>query len=414
MLIVIVWLQSLLGHIARFHSTVIFVAGHMILRILQCRELVSKMKLGILTFHFADNYGAVLQAYALQTYLETLGHEVSIINYQPGYITNGGHLRFPRSKRDIYADARVIFIKIALFRAALTGKTRKAAFAAFRTRHLKTNRREYTTLAQLRAEPPACDAYICGSDQIWNPPARAGVDAAYYLDFGTKTCRRISYAASFGRAAIEEDYKKDIGRLLAGLDAVSVREKSGLELVKNLAGRDASWMPDPSLLLNDYQPVITKPEDEDFVFSYCLRGNNFIADVQKFVAKALHTQLILPYNSQQRWSSNGKVVYLGPSEWVGRIRYARTVVTNSLHGTIFSILFRKPFIAIPLAGRKQNLNERVMSLLTRLGLKDRLLCGTRQADIRRLMDTRVDWEDVYGRLRVWQDEARDYFINTLR
>jgi len=372
------------------------------------------MKIGILTFHFADNYGAVLQAYALQTYIEALGHDVSIINYRPLYMTNGGCLRLPRSKRDVYANATVLFIKIARLRAALTGKKRDMAFAAFRSKHLKIGELEYTTLSQLRAEPPNCDAYICGSDQIWNPPARAGVDAAYYLDFGAKTCRRISYAASFGAAVLDEDYKQDIGRLLRRLDAVSVREESGVKLAESMAGQHALWVPDPALLLNDYASVMSEPEDKDYVFSYCLCGNDYIKDVQEFVAKSLRSRVLLPYSPQQRWASNGTVVHLGPSEWLGCIKCARAVVTNSFHGTVFSILFCKPFITVPLSGRKQGLNERFTSLLTRLGLSSRLLSSAKETHIQQLMKTQIDWEDVHRRLRIWQNEARDYLVHALR
>lgn len=372
------------------------------------------MKIGILTFHFADNYGAVLQTYALETYVRQLGHEVEIINYQPDYMTNGGRFRFPRSKRDLYANATIMFIKLSNLRSVFTGKARNAAFMAFRTKYLNTAQREYTTLDQLRSETPVYDAYICGSDQIWNPPARVGVDPAYYLDFCPKTCRRISYAASFGGANIENIYRKDIGELLAGLDAISVREESGLKLVESLAGRNASWVPDPTLLLNDYQSVTADPEGDDFVFSYCLRGNDSIAEIQRFVAIMFNSQVVLPYNSQQRWSSDGKVVHLGPSEWLGHIRYAHAVVTNSFHGTVFSILFQKPFITIPLAGRNKNLNERVMSLLARLGLTDRLMFGTQEADVKRLLGVPIDWEDVHNRLQAWRVEAQEYLINALQ
>ncbi len=371
------------------------------------------MRIGILTFHLANNFGAVLQAYALQTYLHGAGHDPSIIDYQPRYMTDGGPCRFPRSKKDLYANATVLFIKLSRLRAALGGGKRRKAFQAFRERMLKVDEPAYITLEALRAEPPACDAYICGSDQIWNPPPRAGVDAAYYLAFGDARCRRIAYAASFGRASIEVEYRQEIGRLLSGLDAISVREESGIGLVRDLSGCEAVWVPDPTVLLDDYRPVLVTPPQEDFVFAYCLRTSALIGEVQKQVARAYGVPLLTPYDPQQRWGARGTMLHLGPAEWLGCIAQARFVVTNSFHGTLFSILLRKPFITVPLVGRHQDLNERFLSMLSRLGLEDRQLATKQTSDVQRLVEEPIDWDAVRARLDSWRAEAEHFLAQAL-
>lgn len=372
------------------------------------------MTVGILTFHLADNFGAVLQLYALQTYLGRSGHDATIIDYQPRYLTDGGPFRFARSKKDIYANATVLFIKLSRLRAALRGGKRKKAFQRFRERMLNVGAPTYPALEMLRADPPACDAYICGSDQIWNPPPRAGVDPAFYLAFGDASVRRIAYAASFGRAHVAKEYRQEIGELLCGLDAISVREESGLRLVQELSTRQAEWLPDPTLLLDDYASVLVPPSEDEFVFGYCLRTSALIGQIQKQIAAACGLPLLTPYDPQQRWRARGTTLHLGPAEWLGCIAQARFVVTNSFHGTLFSILFRKAFITVPLVRRHEDLNERFRSVLCRLNLENRLLAADQPRDVQRLIETPIDWDDVGARLDSWRTEAAQFLTNALR
>lgn len=372
------------------------------------------MKVGILTFHYADNYGAVLQAYALQTYLESLGHNVEIIDYRPRYITHGGRFRIPRSKKDLVGNAQVALIKISRLRTAISGRTSQKAFQSFRDTALHISTMTYTSLEDLKSRAPSYDAYICGSDQIWNPPPRAGVDPAFYLDFGEPKCRRIAYAASFGRPQIEVEYHKDIGRLLKKIDYISVREQSGIDLVQQLSGRTATWLPDPTLLVDNYDSVLTKIPQENHIFVYGLRTGALLQDVKEQVAKIYGAPVLAPFNAKQLWRSKEATIQLSPSEWLGAIQQAGIVVTNSFHGTLFSIIFRKPFITVPLVGRNAGLNTRFQSILYRLNLADRLLPSTNNnQDITRLIKAEIDWHDVYERLSAWRCEARDFVVSAL-
>lgn len=371
------------------------------------------MRVGLLTFHFCDNYGAVLQAYALQAHLQSLGHDVAFIDYRPSYMTKGGRLRLPRSKRDLFANATVLFIRLSRLRAVLTGVKRDSSFRDFIATHLRFNGPLYESYEDLIACPPECDAYICGSDQIWNPPPRAGVDPAYYLAFGSTESKRISYAASFGGASVDSDYEAEICRLLSGLDSISVREQSGVDLVKKLAGRDAVWVPDPTMLLDDYSSVLAPPPDGDYVFSYSLRTGAMIGEVQKEVSQACQAPVLTPYNAQQRWRSGGTVVHLGPAQWLGCISGARFVVTNSFHGTLFSILFRKPFITTGLVGRNVALNERFRSVLGRLGLQERFMADYDPEKVARLLKKPILWEDVAAKLEAWRAEAKQFLAQAL-
>jgi hypothetical protein len=372
------------------------------------------VKIGIITIHAADNYGALLQAYALQAFLKKAGNEVTLIDYRPEYMINGGGLRWLRSRRDIHTNAGILFIKLGILRGALLGKERRNAFNVFRERHLRTSPRVYKSLDELKEYLPHNDALICGSDQIWNPPARYGVDPAYYLDFGPAFTRRISYAASFGKTHVEKEYREPIGKLLRRLDAVSVREESGMPIVHELSGQQASWVPDPTILNDDYQTITSAPEFDNFVFSYSLRDHKTVDVVKNYVAKIFNVRAIAPYNPQYQWFSGGSRVNLGPSEWLGHIVRSCFVVTNSFHGTIFSILFQKPFITVALAGKKQAYNERSFCLLGRLGLAHRILKeGQGEKELRILIKTPIDWDTVHQRLKTWRDQGSVFLINAL-
>ena len=372
------------------------------------------MKIGIITIHAADNYGAVLQAYALQTFLEKLGNDVSLVDYRPEYMTNGGGLKWPCSKRDVHTNAGILFIKLGLLRSAVLGHERKNAFNAFRERNLRTSQRAYESLAELKEHLPHFDALVCGSDQIWNPPARHGVDPAYYLAFGGTSTKRLSYAASFGRGHVEEEYCGPIGKLLLGLDAISVREESGLRLVQELSGRQASWVPDPTLLIDDYSSATTPPDFDNFIFSYSLRNHKTVAAVANCVSNICNLRTITPYDPQYQWMSKGSIVSLGPSEWLGHMARSRFVVTNSFHGTVFSILFKKPFVTIALSGNKQAYNERSFCLLDRLGLTNRIVRdGLDKKDLCNQIEDQIDWSAVQSKLQTWRAEGHSFLVTAL-
>ena len=369
----------------------------------------SRVKVGILTFHWADNYGAMLQAYALQTALEKIGCDARVIDYQPDYLVNGGRWLWPVSLRNLYADAGILMLRTKWLRSLVAGRRQRLCFADFRARYLRLTAAKYRTLQELRERLSPFDVLVCGSDQVWNAPPRFGVDPAFYLAFGPRTCRRVTFAPSFGSATIDPAYREEVKQLLAGLDALSVRERSGVGLVRDLDGRHASWMPDPTVLLENYENIITRPDEAGFIFTYTLRSGHPIGHIKKLAAKHLGLAIIKPFNPEAHWVSRGRKVEIGPSRWLGYIANANIVITNSFHGTVFSILFRKPFIAVGISGRNSNLNERITSLLDRLGLSGRFVnADTRDEEIIRLLNEPVPWDEVHARLQAWRAEAWAY------
>lgn len=363
------------------------------------------MRIGILTYHFSDNYGALLQAYALRRWLIQQGYTAEFINYHPDHVEAGGQLKLPVSKENIKADLKILFLYITSIRRRLFGDERQdEKFRQFREDTLGVDSTSYATLAELQSAKFDHDAMIAGSDQIWNPSPQKGLDPAYFLSFAPRETLRMSYAASFGKDSLAPEFHDEARELIRQLDAVSIREKSGVQIIQQLLDREVSCVPDPTLLHTEYDDLLKLSEDqhEGHVFCYALRTAEGIREVAELAARHNNTHIISPYNMHRRWREIGKTVYSGPADWIKQIKRAQFVVTNSFHGTVFSIVFKKPFIVVGLPGSKADLNARVKNLLGSLGLMDRFVEADQWQNAENLLKTPIDWaaaEEKQLRLR---------------
>jgi hypothetical protein len=209
-------------------------------------------KIGIITYHFVPNYGAAMQAWALQKHLESLGHEIFIIDYRPSHLTTGGYFHFPRNRWSLRANLVIAYQKVMGLKQWLNGDGGKQGhFEQFHQKYMLFSDLCYQSNRQLRKNPPQADVYICGSDQIWNASEQFGIDPSYFLDFAPEGIQRIAYAASFGRPKVHPRFKSSTADLIRSMDAISVREQSGVGIIKDLSNRDSEWVPDPTLLVND-------------------------------------------------------------------------------------------------------------------------------------------------------------------
>jgi polysaccharide pyruvyl transferase WcaK-like protein len=214
---------------------------------------------------------------------------------------------------------------------------------------------------------------------------------------------------------VEASYHGLLEDLLGKLFAIGVREKSGLELVRQLSGQEPAWVPDPALLLSDYDEITESPiHENDYLMSYVLRSGEGIGEVQQYIANCLGLEVIVPYNRQRRWKGIGTEVVCTPGQWLGLIKNARIVVTNSFHGTVFSILFRKPFVTVALPGNKACLNERMVSMLDRLGLSGRMLQNNSGEGVMDIINEEIDWHRVHEKLEVWRLEAKTFLECALK
>lgn len=374
------------------------------------------LKIGILTYHFSDNFGALLQAYALRRWLVEQGHDAEFINYHPDYVEHGGRLRLPTSKESIKANIKILYLYLANLQRRLAGNTNQdQKFNDFRRDVLGANGYHFNTIESLQSASLNYDAMIAGSDQIWNPSVQKGLDPAYFLAFGNTNIKRLSYAASFGKDTLDPEFHEEARLLIKRFDAISIREQSGVEIAKNLTNKPIANVPDPTLLHTQYQEILELAEDrhEGHVFCYALRTAEGIRQVAEAAASKYQTKIISPYNIHRRWREIGTTVYPGPADWVRQIAHSSCVVTNSFHGTVFSIIFRKPFVVVGLPGAKAGLNARAKNLLSAVGLMWRYIEADDWRQAHEILDSPIDWEEVSEKLKNLRSKGEFFLLENL-
>ncbi len=329
------------------------------------------MKIGILTFHCAHNYGAVLQCFALQKTLAAMGHDVEVIDYRPEFLLAPSRIFSFNRRRDrnplIWAKHLVEEIILAPLR-----KRRSKAFKNFIGEHLCLS-------DEICGQniPDTYDVYIIGSDQVWNPKLTGGrFDPVYLADFSfVKGGRKyVSYAASTGTLEFEGD--RDNGYLfdcLAKFDSVSVREPQLSAYLRNNVKIDVDTVLDPTLLASPeiWDDIATEPEvSGKYVLLYQVQKNRDAVRIAEDMARQIGGKVVELSSWVSPRFSNRKKQYASPSEFLGLMKYADCVVTTSFHGTAFSIVFRRSFYFLRVGTRSDVRSE---SLLQSLGLECRII-----------------------------------------
>lgn len=361
------------------------------------------MKIGILTYHFSDNFGALLQGYALRKWFINHGHDASFVNYHPSYVEEGGNFVSLLNPHHFRKNLKILYLKLSSLKRRWFGNAEQAKrFQAFRESDLGVTGKRLHTFEDIAASSLDYDLLVAGSDQIWNPSEQKGLDPAYFLAFASNSAtRKISYAASFGRGSLDIAYHDQAKFLLKNLDGISVREMSGVEIVRAVAGCDAACVPDPTLLLESYSDLLNSSNEdrEGHIFCYALRSSQGIREVAQLASTVMKAKIFSPYNAHRRWKEIGYTVYPCPKGWLALINNASFVVTNSFHGTALSVILKRPFLVVGLSGTKQELNERSKNLLNQLGLINRFVdAGDLHTAKQRLLDP-IDWDEVSNRLK---------------
>lgn len=375
------------------------------------------MKIGILTYHFSDNYGALFQAYALRQWFLNQGCEADFVNYHPDYVEAGGSIQFDNlfSRQNL----KVVYLKLSKLKTKWFGnRQQQKNFQHFRQEFLGVTGPEYKTIQALEAASLNYDLLVCGSDQIWNPSEQFGLDPVYFLNFATnnKRVRRISYAPSFGRSEIKAKYHKELASLMLKLEGISVREQSGVSIVKDLIGIEPVCVPDPTILLSDYSGIM-KPyplSSIKHVFCYGLRSRAVIGEVAEAVSKSLGSALYSPYNPHRRWKEIGETVYPCPRQWLYLMQNAEFVVTNSFHGTALSILLNKPFVVVGLQDNKAAFNARALNLLELVGLRSRFLMDAAPDQVSEILSSSIDWNRVNEQVVELRHQGVEYLMQHIK
>lgn len=374
------------------------------------------MKIGILTLPLHTNYGGLLQAYALQTVLEKMGHEAVVIDT-------------PNKKRILKWNYPLEILKRCISKILLRRSTRVFYEQWFNKTYpiISRNTQPFITSYIHRLEikglnslsPESFDAFIVGSDQVWRPAYftrmyDTGIKDAYLAFARNWKIKRISYAASFGTDNWEysKDQTKECAELLKMFNAVSTRESSGTELCKKYFGVDATQVLDPTMLLTkeEYVGLINNsstPESKGNLLCYILDETKEKTDVIDYVAKS---KGLIPFKVNSKVGDFSLPVeerVQPPVEtWLRGFYYADFVVTDSFHACVFSILFQKPFVIV---GNKERGLARFHSLLATYGLEDCLASGPDTVKF-----VAINWEKVSTVLNEKRDEALEFLSKALK
>lgn len=344
------------------------------------------MKLGILTFPNSTSYGAVLQMYALYHSAMQLGVQPEIIHYHNSYMKAQCHTTAMQGVGTVRKTVR-------LWAKNMMHLKQKQQFQRFERQMEMYPRRPVNRREELLLLRDRYDAVICGSDQVWNPDI-TGADMNYFLDFCGEKTKRIAYAPSFGITQFPKAFRDSIGQHLLKFHALSVREKPGQMLVEELTGRETPLVLDPTFLLQQQDwEALEQPHaagSGDYILYYRVRRSD---SMLKFcMEKAAKENLKVVYigGNPFRQLKNKSLQYaydLSPGQFLYLIHHAKYVVTNSFHGTAFSIHYKKDFF-LELSSLT---NSRLQQIVETAGLEDRII-GPDCAD------TPVDYDRVYRRL----------------
>lgn len=370
------------------------------------------MKIKTITCQHVYNYGASLQAYALQSYLMSMGHEVEIIDYR---LPN--HNRYELFSISPNGKIYPLLKKIPLLRYVLSPiqhrwmlRTwgRKKSFDTFDRMYLNLTR-TYRTIYELRQNPPEADIYIAGSDQIWNPTYLNGTDLGYYLDFGQDSVKRVSYAASFGVDKISKQHQEFISHELKKFNLVSVREIEGVNILNDL-GIHAELCVDPVFLLNasEWKNRLNIKENlKDYILLYDFsHDDENIMNYTKKLSELTNCKIISLNDYSNATYADYQVNNAGPIEFLSYILNARFVISNSFHATAFSVIFHKKFVVYPL--RKQKNSSRMTSLLQMSNLMERYMLKE-DFDI----DSEINWQEVDKLLNDRINNSKSYIRKIL-
>lgn len=314
----------------------------------------------IITCHDVNSYGASLQAYALSRFIADAGHAVSIIDYKPGYLSNHHKPDAICNPRFDYPVLRQLYL-LAKLPGRIQAKERKKYFDRFTSTYLPLTAGRYHSLDELRSADIRADILIAGSDQIWNTFLNNGHDPAFYLDFGPEKARRISYGASFGSALLAHGSEPSVKKHLGLLDEISVRERTGVDLLRSL-GYDGEHVCDPVFLLpaDEWRELASGAElpalPERYILTYDLEGSSLITSQARARAGELRCPIIsLGYPTPH----SKHIVKAGPVEFLALFDGAKEIFSNSYHALAFSKIFGKSHNLIM---RSDQSNARMLDL----------------------------------------------------
>ncbi len=363
-------------------------------------------RIGIITLHRNTNYGANLQAYACCQFLLSQGYDVQVIDYLPrkyDYESSLGRWLRESWKND---KNRSLLHKIKLLISLLVSiawkHRRVKSFNSFRRHNIRLS--SYCSSAKDIAAL-GIDTVICGSDQIWNPVITGGINPVYFGAISGVTTR-ISYAASMGKACFDEGLEHHA--LIADIDYCSVREEETKEYAEKISGRSVSCVCDPVFLLDKtvYESMSGKrPVIGKYLLLYSIVPNDTMLKIAREYATEHNLKLIEICAGKQRNSTHRQITELGPAGFLNYFYHADAIITNSFHGTAFSIILEKHFYAVNNRGG----GSRIFNLLEKAGLQNRMI-----ESIDDIYSCCIDYAAVRKKMASYISGSKDFLLSAVK
>ena len=383
------------------------------------------MKVGICGCYDNHNYGSMLQAYANEYAVRSLGHDCEFIRYKKHYTP----IQMIRQAPRLFNGGRIVSLKKARKNKELAKQypeiqsardVRSAAFDRFCREKFTHLSDEFVGYEALCKASDCYDIVQVGSDQLWLP---AGLPTNFYnLQFAKPGVRRVSYATSFGVSSIPWYQRRRTADYLKKIDFLSVREQSGANIVKDVAGLDASVVVDPTLLLSadewlEAMPKV-RPYEKPYIFCYFLGANPLCRQEARTLSEKTGLPIVVLRHLDDIIPSDEEFGDIAPYDvdpagFVNLIRSAEYVLTDSFHGSVFSTLYHKNFVTFYrfLEGSKQSRNSRIDNLLGHLDLEERLVKEPGRTDL--VLTTAVDFDCVDDKLATWREGSWSFLREAL-
>ena len=385
-----------------------------------------RKKIGIVTYWESnDNYGQQLQCWALQHFLRKSGHDAFLIRVRM-------FTSIPKGNTNVFKSIK-LYLKNILIRIlilcggykipsikriviSMIGKDKAfRQFQFFQEKYIKSTK-IYNSYSELFRNAPNADVYIAGSDQIWNADLPQDIWKITFLQFGNSFTKRVAYAPSMSFTIMNNEQINTLSEYLNSFNAISVRENKTVKLLNDI-GYKCETVLDPTMLLlaNEYTKITKVNHTSPYIFLYtinysCIDEIPPINDLKKIVGID-NCEIIVTngsgYTKNEELFNNVSYDYATIPTWLGNIKNANLVVTPSFHGIVFSILFHRNFIFTPLKGSLESGNNRVYTLLNKLGISGHIW-GEDE------LISPIDWSEVDLKLNQQRIDSETYLLNNLK
>lgn len=356
-------------------------------------------KAKILTFHNAENYGATLQAYALKETLKDMYLDASFVNYEDKNILADYKLIRTNSLKSFFSSLWYLPRNLK----------RKRSFKSFSAKYLDTKKKVYNSKEEIEKDLEAEDVLVAGSDQIWNPSLTDGLSDVYTLNFGKneESIKKIIYGASVGNEELLQKHVKEFKEKLEDLKYISVREQSIINPLEEVTSKHISQVIDPTLLLDrtkwdkliNENDVIELPK-EKHILVYTLFESDEITKIANYISEITGLKVV-HFRKYNAYKNELISLYsYGPENFINAFKNAAYVITNSFHGTVFSLIYERKFYSV-LPNQRAG---RIKDLLGDLNLKERIIQNEQEVNL----DNNIDYIRVKGKLDALKEKSIEY------